>query len=312
VARKRAWIPESAFFAIWSSSAFLFYLGAFVALSSILWLLESLNGSGGDDGIVVWATLALASLVATALLLQRAEQRVLAGLAAFCALIVFAVWVGSILDWSGVSPDETNAFFHADFDPAFLVLEALVVAAGLVALSVFRFPLLLLPVALVAWYGLVDNAALLVGETGNDAHAVLSIGVGLLLVAAGIWLDRNERKAYAFWSHVVGGVAVAGGILELLGNDDWSWALGGAVALAYIAVAALLARSSYAVIGAIGVLVVGNHFIEQWYSSLSIPFLLEASGNSAEWKGPVSYIVLGLILVVLGVLVERVRRLRPQ
>lgn len=313
VARSRAtWIPERAFFAIWSSSAFLFYLGTFVVLAALFWLFDSLNGRGGDAGLVGWTTLGLAALVAVAEFLRRAERPVLAGLSAFTGLIVFAVWVGSIEDWLGYGPADSESFFQPEFEFSLLVIEVLVVAAGLAAVRFFRFPLLMLPVALVAWYGLVDNAALLVGETGNDAHAVLSIGVGLLLVAAGIWLDRNERKAYAFWSHVVGGVAVAGGILELLGNDDWSWALGGAVALAYIAVAALLARSSYAVIGAIGVLVVGSHFIEQWYSSLSIPFLLEASGNSAEWKGPVSYIVLGLILVVLGVLVERVRRLRPQ
>lgn len=316
-ARSRSWIPESAFFAIWSSSAFLFYLGAFVILFSIIWLLDSLNGVGSDSGLVGWTTLALASVLAAAVLLRRAGWTVLAGLAAFVGLIVFAAWVGSIFDWAGFSPDDSASFFHTEFEPSLVVLEALVVAAALWAVRIFRFPLLVLPAALIGWYGLVDNVSLVMGDPGNDAHAVFAVVVGLLLVVGGIWLDREGRDPYAFWLHVVGGLTVAGGILELLGNgdlfgnSDWAWAFGGLISLAYIAAARILARSSYAVIGALGVLAVGTYFVEQWYSFVSIPFLFEGSGgDDARWKAALSYIVLGLVLVALGVLLERGSRYR--
>lgn len=307
----RGWIPDRAFFAIWSSSAFLFYLGTLVVLAAVLWLLESLNGPGSDLGLVGWTTLALAALLAVAGRLRRAEMPILAGLAAFAGLIVFAVWVGSILDWLGFAPEESGSFFQREFEAPLLVIEGSIVAAGLAAVRVFRFPLLMLPVALVAWYGLVDNVSLLVGSPGDDAHAVFAIIFGLLLVAAGLWLDRTDRAPYAFWPHVVGSVAAGGGILELLGSDDWAWALGGLIALVYIAAARVFGRSSYAVIGAIGVLAVGTYFIEQWYSFISIPFFFEGDGSSeATWKGPLGYIGLGLVLVVLGLLVDRGTRYR--
>ncbi|MEK6273729.1 MAG: hypothetical protein AABM30_00150 [Actinomycetota bacterium] len=316
-ARIRAWFPESAYFAIWSSSAFLFYLGAFVILFSIIWLLESLNGAGSDSGLVGWTTLALASVVCAALLLRRAGWTILAGLAAFIGVIVFAAWVGSIFDWAGFSPDESDNFFTTDFEPSLLVLEALVVAAALWAIWIFRFPLLVLPVAVIAWYSLVDNVALLTGDPGNDAHAAFAVIVGMLLVVGGIWLDRAGRDPYAFWLHVVGSLTVGGGILELLGNKDlvgdtdWAFVFGGLISLAYIAAARVLSRSNYAVIGAIGVLAVGTYFIQTWYSFISIPFLFEGSGgDDAKWKAALSYMVLGLVLVVLGVLVERGTRLR--
>ncbi len=309
----RAWIPERAFFAIWSSSAFLFYLGTLVVLSATLWLLESLNGPGSDLGLVGWASLALAALVAVALLLRRAEMPILAGLAAVAGLIVFAVWVGAVEDWFGFAPEESGSFFQREFEAPLLVIEALIVAAGLAAVRVFRFPLLMLPVALVTWYGLVDNVSLLAGDPTDDTHAVFAIVFGLLLVAAGVWLDRTDRAPYALWPHVVGSVAAGGGILELLGSDDWAWALGGLISLVYIASARVFVRSSYAVIGAIGILAVGTYFIEKWYSFISIPFFFEGEGSSeATWKGPLGYILLGLVLVVLGLLVDRGTRYRAR
>jgi hypothetical protein len=309
--RTRGWIPERAYFAIWSSSAFLFYLGTLVVLVAVLWLLESLNGPDSDLGLVGWATLALAALVGIAEWLRRAELPILAGLAAFISLIVFAVWVGSTLDWLGFEPEESGSFFQREFGGPLLVIEAAIVAAGVAAVRLFRFPLLMLPVALVAWYGLVDNISLLAGDPGDDAHAVVAILVGLLLVGAAVWLDRNDRSPYAFWPHVVGSVAVGGGILELLGNDDWAWALGGLISLAYVGAARVFGRSNYAVIGAIGVLAVGGYFIEQWYSFISIPFFFEGDGSSGStWEGPLGFIVLGALLVVLGLLVDRGTRAR--
>ena len=307
----RGWIPERAFFAIWSSSAFLFYLGTVVALFAVLWLLGSLNGPDSDLGLVGWATLALAALVGVAEWLRRAELPILAGLAAFAGLIVFGAWVGSVVDWLGFGTGNSESFFQPEFEPSLLVIEALIVAVGLAAVRLFRFPLLMLPVALVTWYGLVDNISLLTGDPDDDAHAVVAIVVGLLLVAAAVWLDRTDRAPYAFWPHVVGSVAVGGGILELLGNDDWAWALGGLISLGYIAAARAFGRSNYAVIGAIGVLAVGTYFIEQWYSFISIPFFFEGEGSDeATWKGPLGYILLGLLLVVLGLLVNRGTRAR--
>jgi hypothetical protein len=313
-ARNRAWIPETASFAIWSSSAFLFYLGTFVMLFSILWLLESLNGGGSDVGLVGWASLGLAALVSAAVVLLRAGMSVLAGLAAFLGLIVFAVWVGALEDWLGFFPDQPD-FFSDDFEIGFLVLEAVVVAVGLLALRIFRFPLLMLPVAAFAWFAIADNAAVLVDRTpGEDAHALSATIAGLLVAGAGVWLDRQGRAPYAFWLHVVGGLTAGAGLLELLDHGDWRWYLAGLIALLYVAAAHVLARSSYAVIGAIGVLWVGSHFIDEWLSTGSFPlmFFSEGPAEEIEWKLPLAYGGLGLILVVLGVLLERGRRLRPQ
>jgi hypothetical protein len=318
-ARLRALIPATAFRAGWSSSAFLFYAGTTVVVIALLFLIEAGNGEGDDFGLFGWATLALAATALTAAFLLRAGHAVLAGLAAFVGLIVFGVWVGAFLDWIGLLPEDREGLF-AEFEGGFLVLEALVVAAGIFALRVFRFPLLVLPVAAVLWYGLVDNLSALF-SAGVEGQSLLSALVGLLLVAGGIWIDRSGRAPYGFWLHVVGGLAIGGGLLELLDHGAWRWILLGLAALAFIAAAQVLARSSYAVIGAIGVLIVGGHFIEEWFSIpppfpyFFFPFYFlfgEDGGDSPEWEGFLAYIALGLILVALGLILERgLPRRRP-
>jgi hypothetical protein len=189
---------------------------------------------------------------------------VLAGLAAFVALIVFGIWVGAFLDWVGWLPEEPEGFLGG-FDWSFVAIEILVVAAGLFALVAFRFPLLVLVVATMIWFALADNLSALF-SAGVDGQAALSAFVGLLLVAAGVSLDRAGRAPYGFWLHVVGGLVIGGGLVELLDHGAWRWILLGLVALVFIAASKALARSSYAVLGGIGVLIVGGHFIEKWWS----------------------------------------------
>jgi hypothetical protein len=310
--RVRALLPPTAFRAGWSSSAFLFYFGAIVVVVALVFLIEAGNGQGDDFGLFGWATLAFAAAAVTAEVLRRAGHAVLAGLAAFVGLIPFGIWVGAFLDWVGWLPEDRDEAF-GEFEGGVVLLEGLIVAAGIYALRVFRFPLLVLPIAAVLWYALVDNLSALF-DAGTDGQAALSAFVGLLLVAAGVWLDRTGRAPYGFWLHVVGGLAIGGGLIELLDHGTWRWILLGLAALAFIAASQVLGRSSYAVLGGLGVLIVGGHFIEEWWSiPAPLPyfffpfyfFLSEEGGGGPEWEGFLAYIVLGLILVALGVLLER-------
>jgi hypothetical protein len=263
-ARARPLIPGVAYRTGWSSSAFLLYAGAYVIVVSVVAVLTELAGDYGQPALVAWSALALFVLASIAFGLLRADEQVPAGLFAALALVVFSVWVGVTEEWLGLWPDDTDSFVPEDFAVGIPLLSIVVVAAGLAAIRLFAFPLLVLPTAAIAWYGLVYVlVSALPGSPGNDVQALVALLVGLGFVGAGLVLDRSARPAYAFWLHVVGGVAVMGGMFALR-DEAWKWALLGLASLGFVPAGEYLRRSSYTVLGAFGFLTAGMYFIEKW------------------------------------------------
>ena len=154
----------------------------------------------------------------------------------------------------------------------------------------FRFPLLVFPLAAGIWFFLTD---LLSG--GGDWTAVLSILVGLMLLSWAVAADRGSTSPFAFWLHVVAGLTIGGGLLWLFHDGDWDWILIGLVALLYIWIGDRLVRSSWVVLGAWGFLQSTAHFAVNWANSLSpaffvvfylFPFtLLDAFGDEGSPSG---------------------------
>jgi hypothetical protein len=315
--RLRPLIPDIAFRTGWSSSAFLLYAGAYVIAASVVSLAAGLGDRSdvGDLKLVLFTGLLVILLAIVANALRRTGDRVPAGLFAVIALVMFGIWVGVTESWLGLWPDDTESFVPSDFEVGTPLLTILLVAAGLGEIQLFRFPLLVLPTAVAAWYGLVYLiVSAIPGSPEEDAHGMVALLVGLALVAAGIALDRLDRRPYAFWLHVVGGLAVLGGLVAMLHEDAWEWVLVGLVSVGYVVAAEVLGRSSYTVLGAGGFVFAGTYLIDKWLSSppdfLLFPFplaffYLEAGGGGDGWSGATATAVLGGLLFVGGLGLER-------
>ena len=177
----------------------------------------------------------------------------------------------------------------------------LTIGAALVALSRFRAPLLVLPIALAFWLALVDLGA----------ERILSIVAGLILVAAGHAVDRAGREPFGFWLHLVGGLAFGGGVLALV-DGNAGWILVGLLSVAYVAGAYAFGRSSYAVLGAIGILATTTHFIQDGlaFVGVFVPFEIgDPEGGIDPWQIALYYVFAGLLILALGLVGERFARL---
>ena len=303
----------------WSSASFLVYLGGltlFAALASLLAVQADDYGSGGFVG---WALLVFLATETFALLALAYGHRITAGLLALSALAAWMVLLGAILDWFGWLADTNSPF--AGFHVSHLFLELSLVFAAGIALAVFRFPLLMLPLAAGIWFFLTD---LLSG--GGDWSAVLSILVGLMLLSWAVAADRGSRSPNAFWLHVVAGLTIGGGLLWLFHHGDWDWILIGLAALLYIWIGDRLLRSSWVVLGAWGFLQATAHFAVDWANSLSpaffvvfylFPFtLLDAIGDEGSpteptahpWAASLTFLAAAMLLMGLGLVIARRRR----
>jgi hypothetical protein len=297
-------LPVDALRPRWSSASALVYIGGFVALFATSALLGILGDDHGDWALVGYSVLATAIALILALALQQSDRAVAAGVLATVAVVFFAVFVAAAENAVGIFD-----FNLDDYQPATLVVEALAVAASLVALRRFRAPLLVLPIAVTLWITVVDLGSL---GSWDDGGEVLSVLVGAALVAAGVAVDRAGRDPYGLWLHVVGGIAFGGGVLALVGSDV-AWVLVALISLAYVAVAYLLARSSYAVLGSIGILATTTYFTLDGFSVLGA-FLPFGSGQVDQgldpWQVALLFAAAGLLIVLLGIVEERVTALR--
>jgi hypothetical protein len=305
-----------AFRAAWSSASFLVYLGGLTILAALASLLSVQASDYGSGGFVGWALLVFAVVTALALLARAGGYRVTAGLLALSSVAAFVTLLGALLDWLGLLGNTRSDRLFAGFHVWLLFLELALVASALVALRLFRFPLLVLPAVLGAWLLVTD-----VFSNGGDWSAVVTILFGFALLAAAVVLDGGEARPYAFWLHVVAGLAIGGGLLWFFHDGDWDWSLIAVAGGLYIAAGDRLARSSWAVLGAWGILQTAAHFASKWAEFVSavlfplfylFPFVLIGAFTSEgpprrphPWASALVFALAGAILIAAGQLVAR-------
>jgi hypothetical protein len=300
----------------WSSASFLVYLGGITILVAVGSLLEVQSGEHGAGGFVGWALLIFVVATVLAELARRSGHRVTAGLLALTSVLAFVTSLGALLDWLGWLDTDLESPFGGT-RLSWLFLELSLILAAAVALRVFRFPLLVFVLAAGGWFFVTD---LLAG--GGDGSAVVTLLFGLVVFGTAFIVDRGDTRPYAFWLHVVGGLTIGGGLLWFFHDGDWDWVLVGVAGVLYIALADRLGRSSWAVLGAWGMLQTAAHFGEKW-SELGglafaafylFPFVLaDAFDESYEqrathpWASALVFAVTGLVFIGIGLLLAHRR-----
>jgi len=283
----------------WTSASYLLYLGGLTVLVAAAYSLGYLSSSYGDAAYAAWALLVLVVLGALAIVLRRADRWMAAGLFALATVIAFAAFVGALETWFGWLPHSVS--FVGGFHVGLLALELLTIVTALVALGMFRFPLLSLVVALVGWYFVTD-----VLSNGGNWTATVTLFVGLFYLAVAAVLDRGSRRPYGFWLHVAAGLLVGGSLLYFWHSGDTGWTLVAVVGLAYIGLGALTGRSSWTVLGSFGIYAAAVHFGEKW-ARATISLFGGSATSQREWVPPIVLAAVGFLFVLLGLGLERRR-----
>ena len=282
------------------TGSFLAYGGALTALIAAVAWLGVISDDHGQGAFAGWSVLfwALAEVLAFALLGRG--HRVLAGLFGFVGLGLFALMIGAFFSWFGWLPhDKPLGGFHIGI----LALQLLVLIAAFVDLGIFKFPLFTLVLAGLGWYFVTDLVS-----SGGNWSAWVTLFVGLFLFVMGLANDGGDTRPYGFWVHVVAGLTIGGALLYWWHSSDFQWALIIVVGLVFMAVGAGIRRSSYAVLGTIGLIVATWHYSiggDLGLRAGNAVFGEEPPSGPASWAGPVAFLCLGLFLALVGMLLWR-------
>jgi len=276
----------------WATGSFLAYTGALMALIAATAWLSVISDDHSQGAFAGWSVLFWVVAEAFAFSLLGRGRRVAAGLFGFVGLGLFAVMVGAFFSWFGWLPhDKPLGGFHLGL----LLLQLLVLAAALIDLGIFKFPLFTVVLAGLGWYFFTD-----VVSSGGNWSAWVTLFVGLFLFVLGLGQDGGDTRPYGFWVHVVAGLTIGGALLYWWHSTDFQWALIIVVGLVFMAVGAGLRRSSYGVIGTIGLVLASGHY------AIGNAFLSgEQPSAPSSWAGPVAFLCLGVFLALVGMALWR-------
>lgn len=280
----------------WTTSSFLIYSGGLVILASTVALLSALSGEYGKPAFVAWSLLVLVVLDGAAFAARAAGRPLVAGLLVVSGVVALAVFVGALESWFGWLGSVNSPF--EGFHVGNMVVVAVLIADAIYSLRVFRFPLLVFFVAGGAWYLVTD-----ILSSGGGWTATVTITIGVVLMLIGLGVDR----IHGFWVQVVAGLTIGGGLLYFWHSGNTDWILLGITALVYIALAGALDRSSYAVLGALGLLLTWTHFVVKWFGlNGTVPFFGNLE-HDRPWARALAYAGYGVVLMLLGLWVARRR-----
>lgn len=175
-----------------------------------------------------------------------------------------------------------------------IYMELGTLAAGSVLAYVYRYPFMVMPIAVTLWYMSMDVASMIVGGyAGYELSANVSLYFGLLMICLAFWVDvRSEgTRDYAFWLYLFGVMAFWGGLSCQPSSGELSRFLYMCVNLVLIAVGVVLVRRVFVIFGAIGCCYYLGHLAAQVFlDSMLFPIVLT---------------FIGLIIIYVGTLWQK-------
>jgi hypothetical protein len=169
--------------------------------------------------------------------------------------------------------------YHYRIDWRWILMEFATLAAGTVALARFRYPFLVMPIAVTLWYMGMDLVPLLAGGTDARGESVwtlrkwISIAFGGAMILVALFVDLRSRfsRDYAFWLYLFGLATFWGGLtlLESRGLPGRLAYIG--INAVLVLAGAVLVRRAFAVFGGIGI-AVGLGSISHTYFRDSLAF----------------------------------------
>jgi hypothetical protein len=284
----------------WSSWVFLVYAGGFVVLfASSAWL-QYFDSKYGNAAYAGWALLVFACLLAVAVALRRAARWIPAGVFAFVAVLALAGLIGALWTWFGWL-SFAGSSLHG-FHLGRLLAELAWLVGAVVAVTLFRFPLIVAPVAGALWLLVVDFLS-----NGGSWTAAVSILVGLCFLGSALLLDLGSTRPYGFWLHVAAGLAIGGPVIYFWHGGSVEWALVALASVLYVWLAGLFGRSSWAVLGVVGLLIAAAHFSLEW-TRVQLFFFDSGSSSVRAWVTPLVFTVTGFLIAALGLGLARRHR----
>jgi hypothetical protein len=269
----------------------LYYLGGMIAIGAMsLFMTLGWNALGGWGGFFTAICYGVLALALTHWFLERKHLAVPAGIMATLAVVMVPLAIfGAQMALGYWGESKPYRDYHVFIDWRWIMMEFGTLAVGAVLLWRYRFPFMLMPIAVTLWYMSMDLVPMLFGDWGNwEVRKFVSLWFGLAMVLLAFWVDVRSRHTqdYAFWLYLFGVITFWGGLSLLKSDSKWGELAYCAINVLMIFTGAVLGRRVFAVFGGLGLAgYLGQLSYYTFKDSLIFPFALSAIGLAIIFAG---------------------------
>ena len=269
----------------------LYYLGGLIAIGAMTLFMNLGWESFGGWGIFF---ISLAYAGTGLKLANHFQNKKLAIPAGICATFVVALTplaVYGLQQASGLWPDDTiYNEYHRYIKWHWLYLELGTLAVGTIIAWRYKYPFLIMPIAVTLWYMSMDITAMISGgDITWELRKLVSLYCGLLIIGLAFWVDIRARKTadYAYWLYIFGVIAFWSGLSFQSSDSEIAKFIYFTINIFMIVVGVLFIRRVFVVFGAIGVCGYLGY--------------LASSVFEDSWLFPVALTVIGFLIIYLGI-----------
>jgi hypothetical protein len=261
----------------------LYYFGGMIAVGAMsLFMTLGWNALGGFGGFIT-ALLYLALFLGLTHWLSQRGHTVPAGITATLAVVMVPLAIFSLQMalgyWDSSKPYRD---YHVFIDWRWIMMEFATLGAGAYMLWRYRFPFMMMPIAVTVWYMSMDLVPYFTGDMYDyKFRRLVSLVFGMVTILVAFWVDLRSRfsRDYAFWLYLFGVIMFWGSLSLMDSGSEWGKVIYAAINVAMILVGGILGRRVFAVFGGFGVAgYLGYISWKHFKDSLLFPFALVAIG----------------------------------
>ncbi|MDI1351857.1 MAG: DUF2157 domain-containing protein [bacterium] len=189
--------------------------------------------------------------------------------------------------------DSTYHDYHTYIKWNWIFMELGTLASGAILAWIYRYPFMIMPIAVTLWYMSMDLTSMISGSYDYELATNVSLYFGLSMILLAFWVDMRSTDSgdYAFWLYLFGVMAFWGGLSCHHSDSEYSKFLYLLINLILIAIGVILRRKVFVVFGSLGCCMYLGHLAFQVFSD--------------SYLFPIALTIIGLGIIYLGILWQK-------
>ena len=274
----------------------LYYMGGLIAIGAMTLFMNLGWDQFGGLGIFCISLAYATAGFSLAQYFRKNGHIVPAGICATFIVALTPLAIYGIQQAMGWWPEDTAyREYHRYIRWHWIYLEMGTLACGAIIAWVYRYPFLLMPVAVTLWYMSMDVAVMVAGDhyAAMQLRSQVSMYFGIGTILFAFIVDIRSRKSgdYAFWLYLFGVMTFWGGMTSQHSDSELAKFIYFCVNLLLIGTGVVIIRRVFVVFGAIGCSVYLGHLAAEVFEN---SFLF-----------PVALTIIGILIICLGIAWQR-------